>query len=169
MYIYNCNNYQICIWKKEEVKDWDYLVLVFFLFARITWCLMKGVDYMENLKFKNLKLNYDGFENYLWKQMKHWSGGVQYIFRFGNSYGASIVKGYGTYGYEEDLWELAVLRFRSESEDERFIVYDTPITDDVIGWLNDKEVRDLLKRIQELNTWDVLNQHSENIQEAQCL
>lgn len=70
--------------------------------------------------------------------------GVQYIFSFANGYGASVIKHRGSYGYKNDLWELAVL----DSDGE--LTYDTPITNDVIGHLTDEEVRDILTKIREL-------------------
>lgn len=75
-------------------------------------------------------------------------GGVQYKFKFDNNYGASVIKHFGSYGHEADLWELAVLKF-DESGDWN-LRYDTPITDDVIGSLTDSEVRDILQKIKEL-------------------
>ena len=71
------------------------------------------------------------------------------MFRFKNNFGASLIKHDGSYGYNIDLWELAVIRFYKN--DEWYVTYDTDITDDVIGDLSDEEVRELLTRIQELN------------------
>lgn len=64
-------------------------------------------------------------------------------FTFENGYGASVIKHYGSYGYYEDLFELAVLY---EGE----LSYNTPITDDVIGHLTNDEVLELLKKIKNL-------------------
>lgn len=99
----------------------------------------------------NLELNYEGFENYLLHRETHaMMHGVQYLFRFENDYGASVIKHDGSYGHREDLWELAVLWFSGPCINDRGICYTTPITDDVIGWQTDKEIRDLLQRIKEL-------------------
>lgn len=62
---------------------------------------------------------------------------------FPNGYQASIVRGQYTYGGDEGLFEIAVML---DGE----IVYDTSVTDDVIGWLNDKDVIDVCKRIAAL-------------------
>ena len=70
--------------------------------------------------------------------------GVQYIFSFANGYGASVIKHYGSYGYDADLWELAVLNSDGDLE------YGTSITNDVLGHLTDEEVRDILTKIREL-------------------
>lgn len=96
----------------------------------------------------NLNLKYEGFEDYLvFRRLR--LGGVQYAFRFENGYGASVVKHDGSYGNYKDLWELAVVKFIGES-DRFYLVYTTDITCDVVGYLTDKDVQDLLRRIKEL-------------------
>lgn len=97
----------------------------------------------------NLKLNYEGFERYL-KYKDSLYGGIHYIFRFENGYGASVIKHGGSYGRELDLWELAVIKYTGEGDRDWNLTYETEITDDVIGHLTDDEVKDLLKRIKEL-------------------
>ena len=51
----------------------------------------------------NFKLNYEGFDNYLLGK-GFIDGGVHYVFRFENGYGASVIKAYWTYGGMKDLW-----------------------------------------------------------------
>lgn len=94
----------------------------------------------------NLNLNYEGFENYLLKEVER-RGGIQYVFKFENNYGASVIKNPGSYGYGMDLWELGVLWFTGEYYD---LHYGTDITDDVLGYLTNEEVLEILKRIQKL-------------------
>lgn len=60
-----------------------------------------------------------------------------------------MVKHYGSYGNKEDLWELAVIRF--DRYDKWRLNFDTEITDDVLGYLTDEDVRGYLKEISELN------------------
>lgn len=72
----------------------------------------------------------------------------QWRFKFKNNYGASVVKHFGSYGYEQDKFELAVLRFEENGTD--YITYNTPITDNVIGWLDNNEVLELLEKIKNL-------------------
>lgn len=74
-------------------------------------------------------------------------GGKVLRYRFDNNYGASVVKHRGSYGGLEGRWELAVLRF--EGDDWR-LTYGTPITDDVIGYLREDDIPELLDRIAEL-------------------
>ena len=71
------------------------------------------------------------------------NGGIQKVYEFPNGYGASVIKHKGSYGYSKGLWELAVL---NEGE----LCYDTEITNDVIGHLNDPEVDRILRQIRSL-------------------
>lgn len=71
-------------------------------------------------------------------------GGIQARIQFDNGYGASVVIGPYTYGSEDGLYELAVL-----DKDGR-LTYETPVTDDVIGYLKEEDVTDLLIKIQQL-------------------
>ena len=83
--------------------------------------------------------------------------GSQRVFRFPNGFGASVVKRVfsgglsGTYGATEGRYELAVLAF--SSEDSRGLTYETPITNDVLGWLTPDEVEAHLQAIA--NLWVV--------------
>ena len=73
-----------------------------------------------------------------------YNGGIQKVFKFPNGYGASVVRHKGSYGYMKGQWEIAVL------VESGAICYSTPITDDVIGYLNDPEVDNLLGQISRL-------------------
>jgi len=72
-------------------------------------------------------------------------GGIQYVFRFSNGRGASVVRHRFSYGREKGLWELAVTNHTGELD------YSTPITDDVLGWLNETEVENILGKISNLD------------------
>lgn len=72
------------------------------------------------------------------------NGGDQYIFKFPNGYGASVVRHSFSYGSEEGKWELGVLGPDGK------LTYDTPITDDVIGWLDPFDVGKTLDAIARL-------------------
>ena len=73
----------------------------------------------------------------------HGLGGVQARMDFSNGYGVSVVRAFGTYGYEQGLYELAV--FAGDD-----ICYDTPVTNDVEGHLTPDAVTDLMQKVQEL-------------------
>ncbi|NBW77279.1 MAG: hypothetical protein EBR34_16025 [Sphingomonadaceae bacterium] len=62
---------------------------------------------------------------------------------FNNGYGASVIKTDRSYGGKDGLYELAVI-YNND------ICYDTPITDDVLGYLTEGEVTDLLQKIEAL-------------------
>ena len=96
----------------------------------------------------NLNLNYEGFTQNLFEE-NECNGGIQYLFKFENNRGASVVKHDFSYGNLVDTWELAVIAW-TEDGSYWFIDYSSDITDDVIGYLTDEEVRDLLQRIKEL-------------------
>ena len=70
------------------------------------------------------------------------NGGSQKIYRFDNGYGASVIESYMSYGTE-----LAVLHFNSEDNYDFTLVYDTPITDDVLGHLTEEELEETLEKI----------------------
>lgn len=61
---------------------------------------------------------------------------------FENGFGVSVIKHKYSYGGPDGLYELAIL----DSDGE--ITYDTPITDDVIGYLTEEGVTALLAEIQ---------------------
>ena len=63
--------------------------------------------------------------------------------KFDNGYEVSVVKSEYSYGGKDGLYELAIFK-----DDE--ICYDTPITNDVLGYLSDKDVTEVLIKIQQL-------------------
>ena len=71
-------------------------------------------------------------------------GGVQAKIQFDNGFGASIVKTPFSYGGTRGLYELAI--FGKDGD----ITYDTPITDDVLGYLSEVKVTETLAKIQAL-------------------
>ena len=79
------------------------------------------------------------------------TGAEQRIFRYKNGYGASVVRGPYTYGGSQGLFELAVIRFIGEDTERSYdLAYDTPITNDVVGWLSEDDVQSLLRRVARL-------------------
>ncbi len=81
------------------------------------------------------------------------NGGWQLLFEFENGYGASVVEHSYSYGVE-----LAVIEYNHDwegvrdfrSSDAWDIVYDTPITNDVIGHIHEVELITLLHAIRDL-------------------
>ena len=68
---------------------------------------------------------------------------------FDNHYGVSVVKGLYTYGGRDGLYELAVIRMTPDMKYSE-LCYDTPITNDVMGYLTPDEVTDIMKQVSEL-------------------
>ena len=83
---------------------------------------------------------------------KHMDG-IQKLYQFNNGYGASVIKHNGSYGGKKGLWELAVL------DADGGLCYDTDITSDVIGHLNDPQVDELLRKIKDLDGYDIECEH----------
>ena len=75
-------------------------------------------------------------------------GGFQRVYRMPNGYGASVLQSSVSYGNAEGLYELAVIKFNSEDPEDWDIDYDTPITDDVLGWLTEEDVQRYLHQIE---------------------
>ena len=93
----------------------------------------------------------------------------QQLFRFPNGYGASVARSlrpvssmlefgqrgccrpsrYFSYVSNEEEWEIAVIRFAG-ADDKWKIVYDTPISCDVVGYVHDTEVVYILDQIAAL-------------------
>lgn len=75
-------------------------------------------------------------------------GGVNAKYRFPNGFGASVIRHKYSYGGKSGLWELAVI---SEANDWG-LTYETCITSDVIGWLNDDELQQALDAVEALES-----------------
>ena len=80
--------------------------------------------------------------------------GTQRLYRFENDFGASVVQHMFSYGGNNDLYELAVIRWNSRPEVTPIdwdLCYSTPIIDDVIGYLEEDQVNTVLSFIEKLN------------------
>jgi len=75
------------------------------------------------------------------------AGGVQAKHFFDNGYGISVVRFRGSYGYEQGLYESAVLKGTEEKWE---LCYDSVITDDVLGCQTEEEVEVLLYEIENI-------------------
>ena len=72
-------------------------------------------------------------------------GGFCYVFKFSNGYGASVVKHQQSVGYEDNLWELATIKF--DGDKWNLVDYHNPNCIDEYG-IDDAEVRDYLQQIK---------------------
>ena len=75
-------------------------------------------------------------------------GGQQLVFRFPNGYGASLINSPMSYGNE-----LGVVRFDGDNCDDWHLDYDTPITDDVLGYLSAEQIEATLDAIAALPSY----------------
>jgi len=73
--------------------------------------------------------------------------GIQAKHFFDNGYGVSVVKFPGSYGFHDDLYEVAILQ---GTEDKWEITYDTPITNDVLGHRDEQDINNILEEVQAL-------------------
>jgi len=73
--------------------------------------------------------------------------GTQASMRFPNGYGVSVICGSWYYSNGVNTYELAVLKDGSVS-------YTTPVTDDVLRHLTEREVSDAMEEVQELPSVD---------------
>lgn len=89
--------------------------------------------------------------------------GIQKIWRYPNGYGASAVKfkinprlplpyPIGNHGIEKNLWEMAILKFENKIREDTFftVCYTSGITNEVIGYLNPKEIEEYLIKVKNL-------------------
>jgi len=76
-----------------------------------------------------------------------WDGGTQAKLFFDNGYGVSVVRHENSYGGDIGLYELAVVQ---GTEDDFYITYNTDVTSDVEGYLNEAAVTRLMKLVQAL-------------------
>lgn len=74
-------------------------------------------------------------------------GGSQGLKFFDNGQGVSVVQHHFSYGNEEGLWELAVMK---GDEEHCELDYTTTITHDVLGYLSEEAVREAVKKIEAL-------------------
>jgi hypothetical protein len=89
------------------------------------------------MTFNDLKFTDTTFKN-----------GIQAIVKFKNNYGASVVRHMGSYGNKDGLYELAVIKYDENGDWD--LCYDTPITNDVLGYLTEDNVTDYLTQIEQL-------------------
>lgn len=71
--------------------------------------------------------------------------GLQAVVMFSNGYGASVINHFASHGLE-----LAVVVFHGPGFDDFSLVYDTPVTSDVLGHLSEDELRATLAQIENL-------------------
>ncbi len=85
-----------------------------------------------------------------------YSWGSHHTFKFANGLGASVVQHQGSYGCQDDLFEVALIKWDQGWTDKWELCYDTSIVTkhgnfaDVLGCLTQGDVIDVLKKIKEV-------------------
>lgn len=97
---------------------------------------LPGPTALKTMKFTDLN-----FES------RHIDGGIRAQHFFSNGYGVSVVRFPGSYGYEQDLYEVAILKGNPDDFD---LCYDTPITDDIMGHRDETDVENIMEEVQSL-------------------
>lgn len=100
--------------------------------------------YLKQIKYRNKDKSYIEF----CKRADVNPYSCQWLFRFDNDYGTSVVKHFGSYGFEEDLFKLAVIKWQNDVT--WHLCYDTEITDNVVGHLSNEEVMELLYKVNSI-------------------
>jgi hypothetical protein len=85
----------------------------------------------EDLEFKKIKGN-------------PFQTGVMSRMMFENGFGVSVVSHTFSYGGKDGLFEVAVL------DKDGDLTYNTPVTNDVVGYLNPDEVTEIMEEVQKL-------------------
>lgn len=82
-------------------------------------------------------------------------GGTRAVYKCTNGYGASVIRTPFSYGNENGLYEVGVLKFKDEDDTEGDLVYTELYGDTVVGHLNWLEVLALLDAISDIKaeTW----------------
>ena len=83
------------------------------------------------------------FQDLVFQSKNNGLDGTQATMDFPNGYGVSVITGFGAYGGEQGLYELAVVKGG-------VLCYDTPVTSDVVGYLSAGKVTELMQQVQEL-------------------
>lgn len=104
--------------------------------SKITGLSIQKIIEKLDLEFKT----FDDIEFVSYEEV----GGVGGRIIFDNGYGASVVSHQYSYGGKKGLYELAVL------DNDGQLTYDTPITNDVMGYLTPEKVTEILIQIQDL-------------------
>jgi hypothetical protein len=73
--------------------------------------------------------------------------GVQAIQFFPNGYGVSVVRFPGSYGFQDNLYEVAVIKGNVEKFE---LCYDTSVTDDVLGHRDEVDIDYIMEEVQSL-------------------
>jgi hypothetical protein len=72
--------------------------------------------------------------------------GMQILFRFPNNYGISLECHSFSYGNDDNEFEIAIINYDSEDNDDWDICYTTKLTQDVLGYQSKEDVIDVIQK-----------------------
>jgi hypothetical protein len=104
---------------------------------------MMGITLNRVLEIVDVE--YKTFKDLEFTPTEEFLSGVRSTCHFDNGYGVSVVRHKFSYGNKLDLFELAIIDKVGD------MVYSTPITDDVLGYLSEDEVSDTMIKVQRLD------------------
>lgn len=70
--------------------------------------------------------------------------GMQVVFQFDNGYGLSVVSHSFSYGNDDELFEIGVIKFDDSGMYE--LTYETPITGDVLGHQSKEDLINVIEQ-----------------------
>ena len=70
--------------------------------------------------------------------------GMQVVFQFDNGYGLSVVSHSFSYGHEDELFEIGILKFHPDGTYE--LTYETPITGDILGHQSKEDLINVIEQ-----------------------
>ena len=89
--------------------------------------------------------------DYSLMKLKDYTSKTHFLFRFDNGYGASLICGNGSIGFEDVKYEMALIKWYPNTLMEPYcyrVIYDKNRFKDVVGYLDPDDVIDLLKYIK---------------------
>lgn len=105
-------------------------------------------DFFWNSEDKNFNLQIDeDLKKYMMVRREK-AHGIQYVFAFSNNFGLSVMKTPFTYGYDEDMWECAMLQY-IENIYKYELFYCELTNNDVLGYMSDERINRLLRQVKE--------------------
>jgi hypothetical protein len=104
------------------------------------------INFISREKERNQMTAFNTFDDLVFEPRKNLPG-IQAKEFWVNGYGVSVIRGRGTLGETEGLYELAVLKGNASDWS---LCYETPITDDVIGYLTPENVTTHMVAVQAL-------------------
>lgn len=99
---------------------------------------------MTTFKTNTIMKTIKDFTSYI-IDINSYNKGMQVLFRFPNNFGISLVCHSFSYGNSNDEFEIAIINYNSEENDDWDICYTTELTQDVLGYQSKEDVIDVIQ------------------------